>query len=559
MNALKALCGYDRIAAAATEAERQRTIQQVTTCIKTRLARAQSSAAQNAKDQAALTKQNKAAQESLDTTLVKALSPDVSSELQKQAEAAGISLTAPTPQGGGRAPMALTVKPPAPGGAAPGAVGPGGAAPAAAPPGPQLGVGTDEHQSVWATPNACSVGSPSGGGESAVLSVHRMLMRPEEVADDFGYRLGKRFIVYQVTVTNDSKDFQYEVSDIVVDLKPIYDRLGVQSLAVRDANGNTVENQEYAQFQAASQDLDLLRGIPEKGQDYDPRNMTLHIFQGIGSVGSAVSGLTSFSNVMGSAMGDFNGAFIQAFTGIFPDHTSTQLNRLSDMAFSSNALIEKLQTKKFAVFIPESFVLDKADSKKFRRDPRSLLNELPLDQLNICVDGLLLVQAATTPDPTFSPNDTLAPANGKITLADSASGATIYYTTDGSTPTTNSEKYTAPIQAGAAGSSLTIKALAVAANQAPSNTIIASYTAATQSSAPTIACGADKTSATITPNNAADTIYYTTDGTSPTRKSASGTGSTVNVTFTGTSATITAVEGTTTTALSTPVTASCPK
>ncbi len=60
----------------------------------------------------------------------------------------------------------------------------------------------------------------------------------------------------------------------------------------------------------------MLRGVPEKGQDYDPRNMTLHILQGVGAVGAGISGLTPFSDVMGPAMANFNGAFLQAFTGI---------------------------------------------------------------------------------------------------------------------------------------------------------------------------------------------------------------------------------------------------
>ncbi len=100
------------------------------------------------------------------------------------------------------------------------------------------------------------------------------------------------------------------------------------------------------------------------------------------------------------------------------------------MAFTSNTLIGKMQTKKFAIFIPEQFVMPKGDQKRYWKDPRTELSTLPFDQLNVCVDGILLVQAATTPDPTFSTAETLVAPGTQITLADD-SNATIYFTTNG--------------------------------------------------------------------------------------------------------------------------------
>ncbi len=410
--------------------------------------------------------------------------------------------------------------------------------------------------SVWGTPDACATGTAGALAAKGILFVHRSLMFPQQATDDFGYRLGRRFLVYQVSVTNASTDFQYSVSDIVVDLKPIFSRLTPPAVLL---NNDSNDLTRPATFEASSQDLSMLRGVPEKGQDYDPRNMTLHILQGIGTVGAGVSGLTAFSDVMGSAVANFNGAFLQAFAGIAPDHTSTQLNRLSDKAFTSNTLIGKLQTKNFAIFIPEQLVMHKEDQKMYWKDSRSLLDVLPFDQLNVCVDGILLVQAATTPDPTFSTAESLVAPNATIALADSAAGATIYYTTNRESPTTSSAKYSSPISVGAAGTgSVIIKAFAIAPNQSPSNTVVGTFTAATAASAPVFgACSADNKSVTLSPATLNDNVFYTTDGTVPDRNSILLT-ATTTLPISSASEKIQAVEVGNTTSMSLVVSKSCP-
>lgn len=425
----------------------------------------------------------------------------------------------------------------------------------------QPGGGQSQHtsgeqvtQSAWGTPDACATGTAGSKAAKGLLYVHRSLVLPKQATDDFGYRLGRRFLVYQVSVTNASPDFEYEIGDIMIDLKPIFTRLGIEPLKPDDPG----EQGTNSIYQASSQDLTMLRGVPEKGQDYDPRNMTLHVLQGIGSVGAGVSGLTPFSDVMGPAMANFNGAFIQALTGIAPDHTSTQLNRLSDMAFTSNTLVGKLQTKNYAVFIPEDFVMYHDDVKEYWKYPRELLNKLPFDQLNVCVDGILLVQAATTPDPTFSTSEKFVSPSSTISLANSATNATIYYTVDGSTPTTSSTKYSTPIAVGTAGSSLTIKAFAVAPNESPSNTVVGVFTSAAPAAAPTITCGASGSQqATIAPAAANDTVYYTEDGTTPSRQSSSITAGTT-IKIANSSETIEAVEAGNNSSMSPVVSQKCP-
>lgn len=75
----------------------------------------------------------------------------------------------------------------------------------------------------------------------------------------------------------------------------------------------------------------------------------------------------------------------------------------------------------------------------------------------------------TTPAPTFSPASGTVNA-GSVKISDAQAGVTIYYTTDGSTPTTSSTKYAGPVNVG----NTTVKAVAVA-NGVSSPVATASY------------------------------------------------------------------------------------
>lgn len=223
---------------------------------------------------------------------------------------------------------------------------------------------------------------PGTGANNPLIRVHRLLMAPKNASDDFGYRLGRRYIVYQVTISNDNKDYQYLIHDVSLDLSPLF----------------FAEAGTY-QFAASSQDLTLLRGIPEKGQDLDRRNLTLHVLQGIGSVAGGISGLTPFSDVMGSSVAVFNGPFLQSYIGIAPDHTGTQLNRLSDSAYITNTLIDKQRAKTIALFIPEATILSRADQKRYWKDPYAFLQEINLNKADVCVDGAFIT---TVPPPSLT-------------------------------------------------------------------------------------------------------------------------------------------------------------
>lgn len=98
-----------------------------------------------------------------------------------------------------------------------------------------------------------------------------------------------------------------------------------------------------------------------------------------------------------------------------------------------------------------------------------------------------------------------------VSITCATEGATIYYTTDGSTPTTSSTQYTGPLTEGVSG--VTIKAIAVKENMITSE--VGSGSVTLQCATPVITRSG--MSFTISCNMPSDaTIYYSLDGSTPT-------------------------------------------
>ena len=88
-------------------------------------------------------------------------------------------------------------------------------------------------------------------------------------------------------------------------------------------------------------------------------------------------------------------------------------------------------------------------------------------------DTLPATSAGMVSPSTFSPVAGAYATAQTVSIATATSGADIYYTTDGSTPTTSSTKYSVPV---AVNSSLTLKAIAVKAGLTTSSVNAAAYT-----------------------------------------------------------------------------------
>ena len=137
-------------------------------------------------------------------------------------------------------------------------------------------------------------------------------------------------------------------------------------------------------------------------------------------------------------------------------------------------------------------------------------------QKEVDVFGLVTVEGVIKP--------VISPAPGKIsttqaiTITDASSGAAIYFTTDGSTPspgTGTTQQYSAPFTLPA---SAVVKAIATGTKYTTSPTAVASYTVQ-RVAQPVLnpKGGAISTTQTISISDATSgaAIYYTTDGTIP--------------------------------------------
>ncbi len=131
------------------------------------------------------------------------------------------------------------------------------------------------------------------------------------------------------------------------------------------------------------------------------------------------------------------------------------------------------------------------------------------------------VSNPTAATPTFSPTAGSYSAAQTVSLSDSTSGASIYYTTNGSTPTTASSLYQSPI---VVSSTTTIQAIATASGYLDSSVASGTFTinlpaAAAPTFTPAAGSYTTAQSVTLSDTTTGAKIYYTTNGSTPTTSS----------------------------------------
>jgi hypothetical protein len=123
-----------------------------------------------------------------------------------------------------------------------------------------------------------------------------------------------------------------------------------------------------------------------------------------------------------------------------------------------------------------------------------------------------------TATPTFSLAAGQFASPHLVSMTDATPEATIYYTTTGTTPSTESPKYTAPIKI---DKTTTLQAMAIGPGRTPSAIESVLYTFKAGTPVFSVAAGTYSTAQSVALSDVSDGVsfYYTTDGTTPTTAS----------------------------------------
>lgn len=145
------------------------------------------------------------------------------------------------------------------------------------------------------------------------------------------------------------------------------------------------------------------------------------------------------------------------------------------------------------------------------------------------------VISSGTQAPLISPAGGTFSAAQSVTIADGTPGAIIYYTVDGSTPTSNSTVYSSPITVSA---NATISAIAIASGVSSTVTTAAFVINVPVAAAPTFSPGGGTYSSaqqvSLSSATQGATIYYTVDNSNPTTSSTKYTGTPISISTTQT-------------------------
>src|SRR3989441_51383 len=154
------------------------------------------------------------------------------------------------------------------------------------------------------------------------------------------------------------------------------------------------------------------------------------------------------------------------------------------------------------------------------------VQDLAVANLHSIMVSVLLGNAGTgstvVATPTFTPAGGTYTGSVTVSISDATSGATIHYTTDGSTPTTSSAVYTGALTL---TQTTTLNAMAAASGMTDSAVASATYTIQQQQqvATPTFSPGGGtytgSVTVTISDATSGAAIHYTTDGSTPTTSS----------------------------------------
>jgi hypothetical protein len=141
----------------------------------------------------------------------------------------------------------------------------------------------------------------------------------KETKDVFGRRVANNYVALEVNLRNLNKQNEFLVHDIQI------------------AVDTGLTPYEFGRFEA-TRDKQIVRGVVQRGQSEDRRNL---IINSLTAAGAILSPIGSFAaNASGSlitGISIFQGPFLVGANNIFPDHTPEYLDNLNDLGFSPSS------------------------------------------------------------------------------------------------------------------------------------------------------------------------------------------------------------------------------
>lgn len=254
------------------------------------------------------------------------------------------------------------------------------------------------------------------------IQTYVTVMDRKIVADIFGSRISKRFIAFQVTVENRNENLQFLIHDLSLDLERVFnppsqnkvaaftsqtdgtssrDTMRTAPLSQPAPGLKTAGRSSMYRYRLSSIEHSLLRGVAEKGQGQDKRNLILRMLRGTGSLAAALMGVTTLGASYAPAVAAFNGPGLTTYSDMFPDYTINQLNRLNDSAYRSNTLVSKQQGKVIVAFVPQAIFLTKVQRELFNKDPLLLTTSvnggIDFRRAEVIVNGSFIVEVNKQP------------------------------------------------------------------------------------------------------------------------------------------------------------------
>jgi len=193
------------------------------------------------------------------------------------------------------------------------------------------------------------------------------------------------------------------------------------------------------------------------------------------AIGATNAGALTINGTLTLNTGSTNFMRISKTGGIL---TNDLIKGMSGLAYAGTLIVTNITSDNTPLAAGDSFTLYAKGSGSYSGGfTTTVLPGLPAgftwDLSQLSVSGTISV-ANTAPQPTFTPVAGGYIGAQTVVISSSISGATIYYTTDGSTPTTGSSSYSTPITV-ALNTTVSIKAFVHASGYADSPVVTAVY------------------------------------------------------------------------------------